>query len=231
MSPVLDLRKEPVDLRREQEASLARPHMTYKPMARMLFAAMDVLYGKATTLPKVRLLETLARIPYQAWETRQYSLLSIRYHDLATVERATKIAEWGREAQDNEFWHLLVIDQRMRQLGMKEGLAYGIWLPRLATFTYAWFSRLLARINIRRAFYLNAEFEDHAEHAYMQFVKDHPELDQEKVECDVAQQFGPFETWGDVFRRIGLDERDHMNNSLRFCGMADRVIRYVSINR
>lgn len=231
MSPVLDLRKEPVDLRREQEASLARPHMRYTPMARMLFAAMDLLYGKATTLPKVRLLETLARIPYQAWETRQYSLLSTRYHDLATVERATKIVDWGREAQDNEFWHLLVIDERMRQLGMKEGLVYGLWLPRLATFKYAWFSRLLARINIRRAFYLNAEFEDHAEHAYMQFVKDHPELDQEKVECEVAQQFGPFETWGDVFRRIGLDERDHMNNSFRFCGMADRVIRYVSINR
>jgi len=29
-------------------------------------------------------------------------------------------------------------------------------------------------------------------------------------------------------RRIALDERDHMNNSYKHCGMADRIVPYVS---
>jgi hypothetical protein len=31
------------------------------------------------------------------------------------------------------------------------------------------------RKNMRRAFLFNAEFEDHAEHVYAQFIKEHPE--------------------------------------------------------
>ncbi len=218
-----------VDLRQEQAATLSRPRMTYLPMARMLFRAMDAAYGKELTYPKVRMLETLARIPYQAWETRHYSLLSTRHKDLAEVERAEKVIGWGRSAQDNEFWHLLVIEEKMRQEGMREGRFWEAMAPRLACFKYAWFCRILARLNLRRAFYLNAEFEDHAEHEYMHFVATHPELERQKVEGDVIQKFGPFDSWADVFRRIGLDEREHMNNSFRFYGTPERVVPYASI--
>lgn len=223
--------KRKIDYRREQEATLARPHLRYTAMARTLFNAMDLAYGRATTLPKVRLLETLARIPYQAWETRQYSLLSHRYHKLEDVQRAKEILEWGREAQDNEFWHLLVIEERMRLEGVKEGWLWEDVAPHVACFKYAWFSRALARLDIRRAFYMNAEFEDHAEHVYFQFVKDHPELETQKVESEIVQQHpnGPFETWADVFRQIALDERDHMNNSFKHCGMSDRIVPYLPV--
>ena len=216
-----------IDLRKEQEATLARPHMKYTGMARALFKSMDILYGAETILPKVRLLEVLARIPYQAWETRQYARMSTRYHYPQEVKEATAIVHWGREAQDNEFWHLLVIEDKMRQDGVRESWFRESLLPRAACFKYVWFSRLLARVNIRRAFYLNAEFEDHAEHAYMEFVRKHPELEALKVESEEAQRMGPFASWADVFRRIALDERDHMNNSLRFCGLSDRVVPYL----
>ncbi len=218
---------EPVELKAEQEASLKRPPMKYTSLARALFKAMDLAYGPATILPKVRLLEILARIPYQAWETRQYALLSTRFKNPEDVERATRIVHWGREAQDNEFWHLLVIEDKMRADGMRESWFRESVMPRAACFKYVWFSRLLARLDIRRAFYLNAEFEDHAEHTYMKFVQDHPELETMKVESAEAQRMGPFESWADVFRRIALDERDHMNNSLRFCGMEDRIVPYL----
>lgn len=220
-------KKAPVNLKAEQEATLRRPHLAYSPLARALFKAMDLAYGPATTLPKVRLLETLARIPYQAWETRHYALMSTRYHDRDQVERARQVIRWGRDAQDNEFWHLLVIEDKMRMDGIRESWFRETIMPRAACFKYAWFSRLLARLNIRRAFYLNAEFEDHAEHTYMQFVLDHPELEKMKVESAEAQRMGPFENWADVFRRIALDERDHMNNSFRFCGMPERVVPYL----
>ncbi len=219
------------DFRKEQETTLARPHMKYTGMARALFKAMDLAYGKGTTLPKVRLLEILARIPYQAWETRQYAKLSTQYHRYADVQRAMEILHWGREAQDNEFWHLLVIEERMRLEGVREGWLWENVAPHVACFKYAWFSRWMARFDIRRAFYMNAEFEDHAEHVYMKFVKDHPELEKQKVDSEIVQMHpqGPFETWADVFRRIALDERDHMNHSLKHCGLSDRVVPYVSL--
>ena len=61
-----------IDLRKEQEATLARPRLKYSPIARLMFWSMDSAYGKKTTLPKIKFLEILARIPYQAWEIRQY---------------------------------------------------------------------------------------------------------------------------------------------------------------
>jgi hypothetical protein len=33
-------------------------------------------------------------------------------------------------------------------------------------------------------------------------------------------------TWADVFRRIGLDWRDHMNSSYAFAGRPERIVRY-----
>lgn len=208
-----------MDLKIEQEATLARPRMAYKPMARMLFWGMDVFYGKPLTLRKVQLLEILARIPYQAWELRQYLRMTHLYEDQALVEKGKHITAWAREAQDNEFWHLLVVNERMSQLGIKKNWFWDHFLPRVAAFKYRIFSRLLSLVSIESAFYLNAQFEDHAEHEYMQFVKDHPELDSEKVDNPIVREHGNCETWGDVFRRIGLDEREHMNNSLVYCGL------------
>lgn len=215
-------------LRKEQDAALQRPHMTYSLMAKTLFALMDLFHGKPTTLPKVKLLEILARIPYQSWEIRQYILLNSKFADTEIVQEARDIIQWGRAAQDNEFWHLRVITERMEQKGVRESWFHRFPVRWGAVITYTFFCRLLAFFNIRRAFLLNAEFEDHAEHTYMQYVKDHPELDEEKVDSGAAREVAEFASWGDVFRRIGLDERDHMNESLVHCGRADQVVRYVS---
>ncbi len=217
-----------VDLRREQEAVLARPRMRYTLMAKTLFTLMDLVHGKDTTLPKVKLLEILARIPYQAWEIRQYVRLHSKFANSQTVAEARDVIQWGRAAQDNEFWHLRVITERMQQKGIRESWFHAYPVRWGAVITYTIFSRLLARFNIRRAFLLNAEFEDHAEHTYMQFVKDHPELDQEKPDSEAVREAGEFSTWGDVFRRIGLDERDHMNESLIHCGRVNEVVPYLS---
>ena len=39
-------------------------------------------------------------------------------------------------------------------------------------------------------------------------------------------QYGSFASWADVFRRIGLDERDHMNASFRLAGRPADVVAY-----
>jgi hypothetical protein len=84
----------------------------------------------------------------------------------------------------------------------------------------------MAMTNISRAFLFNAEFEDHAEHVYAQFVEEHSEWEQQPVKNEQVKEYGKFLTWADVFRRIGLDERDHMNMSFRFCGKPERVVEY-----
>jgi len=61
---------------------------------------------------------------------------------------------------------------------------------------------------------LNADFEDHAEHEYMEFVRDNPSFEQEPFESDFKSDYGNFKTLADLFRNIGLDERTHKEESL-----------------
>jgi len=80
--------------------------------------------------------------------------------------------------------------------------------------------------SMRRAFLFNAEFEDHAEHVYARFVEEHPEWEDQPVRSTLVKSFADLKTWAEVFRRIGLDERDHMNSSFVACGEPERVVRY-----
>lgn len=215
-----------IDLKKEQEASLARPRYKYSFAAKFFFFMMDMVTGRKVTLGKVKLIETLASIPYRAWEIRQYEKQTRKYRDLDFVGTSTEIMEWGREAQDNEYWHLLVINEKMKEDGAKDPWYLTPLIPYIMVGTYSMLSRLMAVFNIQRAFLFNAEFEDHAEHVYAQFVADHPEWDTQPVQSEWVKKYGDFQNWGDVFRRIGLDERDHMNNSLVFCGKPDKVVKY-----
>lgn len=215
-----------IDLKREQLATLARPPRPYGVVSRVLFLGMDAFYGKKLSLGKMRLLEILARIPYQVWEIRQYHKLNRLFSDPSMVEKAGDIIRWAREAQDNEFRHLQAVNEKIRQDNVKLNWFKDRFVPPVAVFQYSLFCRILAFLSIESAFRLNAEFEDHAEHEYMTFVKEYPELDNQPVKDDIAADYGNFKTWGDVMRRIGLDERDHMNESLRRCGRESEVVRY-----
>jgi hypothetical protein len=63
-----DMGQANIDLRREQQTSIARPRYKYSLAARFLFQAMDLVAGRKTTLAKAKLLEMLASIPYRQWE-------------------------------------------------------------------------------------------------------------------------------------------------------------------
>ena len=210
-----------IDLRKEQEATLARPRMNYGFLASLMFWAMDFIYGKKTICPKVKFLEILARIPYQAWEMKQYWRVVTCFGNEKKRHKAEGIIKWSREAQDNEYWHLLVASEKMKQDKIKDSWFWYHLVPPLVAIQYTMFSRFLAFLSIKSAWKLNAEFEDHAEHTFMQFVKDNPQLEDETVESSIVQDGrgsdnGKYASWADVFRRIGLDERDHMNKSLQY---------------
>ena len=215
-----------IDLKKEQQATLARPRYRYSPAAKLFFFTMDAITGRKTTLAKAKLIETLASIPYRSWEMRQYSRMTGNYRNTASLRRSCDIMKWGREAQDNEYWHLLVINEKMKEDGVKDPWYLFPLIPWIMVTGYVVMTRIMAVFNIRRAFLFNAEFEDHAEHVYAAFVEDHPEWEAQSVENSLVAGYGDQKTWADVFRRIGLDERDHMNNSFAFCGKPECIVQY-----
>jgi len=99
-------------------------------------------------------------------------------------------------------------------------------IPLLMIGFYAVLTRVMALTGIRRAFLFDAEFEDHAEHVHAQFVEEHPEWEQQPVNNEQVKERGSLATWAEVFRRIGLDERDHRNMSVVFCDKPTYVVRY-----
>ncbi len=214
------------DLKKEQKASNERPPYKYSLAAKVFFSSMDLITGNKITLPKVKLIEILASIPYRSWETREYARMTRRYGDQALVHEARKIMMWARDAQDSEFWHLLVVNEKMKEDGIRDPWYLIPPLPGLMVVFYAVLMRVTALTSIRRAFLFNAEFEDHAEHVYAQFVEEHPEWEQQPVNNEQVKEHGELPTWADVFRRIGLDERDHMNASFVFCDRPELVVAY-----
>jgi len=218
-----------VDLKQEQQASLARPRHDYSSVAQLFFRSMDVLAGGETTLAKAKLIEALASVPYRAWENRQYRRLTRHYADETLVRQAGAIMSWGREAQDNEYMHLLVINEKLKEDAAKDPIYLTAPLPSLAVGSYALLSRTLARAAIRRAFLFNAEFEDHAEHYYAELVDQHPEWEDQPVTSELVREYGSFRSWADVFRRVGLDERDHRNASFAFAGRPELVVEYAGM--
>lgn len=201
-------------LKVEQQKTLDTKRMKSGIPAKILFTAMDFIYGKKATLSKFLVLEIVARMPYVAWEQVSYVAIT---HTHSTPKFARKIHGEvidAREQQDNELWHLLIIEELTQKRGERHGLIKVRVLPQILAYVYYHISWLLYVIKPRLSYQLNAEFEDHAEHEYMQFVLDHPELDEEKWESTFKKDYGNFETLGDLLRNIGLDERHHKQKSL-----------------
>ena len=215
-----------IDLEKEQRAALARPRLDYSSVTRAGVRGMDALAGPETTLLKAKLVEALAPIPYRAWENRQYRRLTTRYADEGLVRQAEAIVRWAREAQDKEYQHLRVIAVKLAEDGEQDPLRLSRPVPDLMTGSWAVLSRTLSRVSIRRAFLLNAEAEDHAEHYYAELVGLHPEWEEQPVTSAVVREYGSFRSWADVFRRIGLDERDHLNASFAFAGRPEQIVSY-----
>jgi hypothetical protein len=75
---------------------------------------------------------------------------------------------------------------------------------------------LLFVVRPKWSYRLNADFEDHAEHEYAEFVAEHPEFDSARHESAFATEYGAFETMADLLRQIGHDERMHKQESERY---------------
>ncbi|MCK9524116.1 MAG: hypothetical protein M0R76_13900 [Proteobacteria bacterium] len=213
-------------LQREQQATLDTPRYPYSFLAKVFFFGMDVLAGKKDDLPKAKLLEILASIPYRVWEIRHYVKQTRQYRNRDAVARAQDVISWGRDAQDNEYLHLQVIHEKMKADGIRDKWYLSAFVSGAAVLSYVLIARTMAFFSQRRAFLFNAEFENHAEGVYARLVVENPQWETQPVDNPIVKQYADVDTWADVFRRISLDERDHMNSSFAFCGKAEHIHRY-----
>ena len=203
----------PEELRREQLKTLASPKRHAAPSARALFAVMDLVYGRPRTLDKFRVLELVARVPYQAWENVAYVAMTHTARRPGFARRVFDTVRVNRWEQDNEQWHLLMIEELTAETS-----SLGWWrrqlIPQILAFTYYWLSWGLYAIRPSMSYRMNADFEDHAEHEYALAVKEHPEWETTAFKSEFSKDFGTYETLADLFRQIGYDERLHKEQSI-----------------
>ncbi|TDE30204.1 hypothetical protein E1295_41140 [Nonomuraea mesophila] len=201
-------------LRRAQEETLATPRMDYSLLARMMFKPVDLLYGKEGSYTKFAMLETIARVPYQAWERMGYWAVH-RYAGRSELARRVfeRIVE-ARADQDNEQWHLLIMQDLVQRSGGRQTWVLHKLAPWLIAFFYYHVSWVLFLVRPDWSYRLNAEFEDHAEHEYMTFVAARPELDLVHDPGTYAAEYGRHASVADLLRQIGHDERVHKLDSL-----------------
>lgn len=208
-----------LDLKKEQEKTLSTPSLKSNLILKMMYLTFDILYGKEPTLPKVKVLEILARYPYWAWENGGYHMFSSVYAVTGKVLSASKmesqsLIDLGRDAQDNEQMHMMLVEDILHQKGIKLGWLQHRLIPRVMAFVYYYLTRIIFFIKPEWSFAMNAAFESHAEHEYMKMAVSHPEWDSESVESVHFDKYPRQKSLADLLRRIALDERDHMNHSL-----------------
>lgn len=204
----------PEELKTEQERTLAAPRRHYGLLARFLFLYMDLFYGRARTLSKFKVLEVIARVPYQAWEHVAYIAMTHTYPMPKFARRIFEFVQESRAQQDNEQWHLFILEELTQKKEIKENIFLYLILPQVMAFIYYHISWFLYVLKPSWSYGLNADFEDHAEHEYMHFTKENPQFEAEIFESEFKKDYGNLETLAALFRRIGLDERMHKEESL-----------------
>jgi ubiquinol oxidase len=194
--------------------TLDTPRRRYGLGAKALFALLDLIYRKPRTLSKFKVLELVARVPYQAWEQVAYIAIT-HTHDRPDFARRVfdRVTE-SRGQEDNEQWHLLILEELIAKQGTREGRVKFTVIPQALAFVYYQVSWLLYVIRPAWSYRLNADFEDHAEHEYACLVGEHPEWESEPFDSAFADDYAHLDSVADLFRQISYDERVHKDESV-----------------
>jgi ubiquinol oxidase len=195
-------------LLKEQEESVRSPRRRYSRSARLLFLIMDALYGRHRTLEKFRVLELVARVPYQAWENVAYVAMTHTARQPGFARRVFDRVRTSRWEQDNEQWHLLILEE-LTSGGPRRPWVRSRVLPQLLAFGYYQLSWFMFAFRPAWSYRLNADFEDHAEHEYARLVDEHPEWQSTPYDGAFTADFGSYASLADLFRQICYDERLH----------------------
>lgn len=194
-----------------QHRELTAPRRRYSLASRALFAVMDLVYGADQSLEKFRVLEVVARVPYQAWESIAYVAMTHTSKNADFARRVYDRARVARIEQDNEQWHLLILEELTAD--QRRTWLRGRIIPQLLAVAYYQVSWLLFVVRPTWSYRLNADFEDHAAHEYARLVADHPSWEEEPFASAFENEYGTYDSLADVFRQICHDETIHREES------------------
>ena len=198
--------------------TLDSPRRNYRIDAKILFKLLDLIYGKERTLSKYKVLELIARVPYQSWEQVSYIAITHTYEKTEFARGIFNRVLESRNQQDNEQWHLLILEDLIAKQQIREGkIKYWI-IPQAIAFVYYQLSWLLYVMRPKWSYRLNADFEDHAQHEYALLVKEHPEWEELPFDSDFANDYARLESLADLFRQISYDEKIHKDESIEAIG-------------
>ena len=195
----------------EQQAQLDQPRRNYSLSARALFATLDGVYGRDRDLEKFRVIEVVARVPYQAWESVAYIAMTHTSKQPDFARRIYDRARVARFEQDNEQWHMLILEELTKD--RRRAWLKGRIVPQVLAVIYYQLSWILFVLNPKWSYRLNADFEDHAAHEYAHLVEENPEWETRSFESQFEADFGSYDSLADMFRQIGYDEVIHRQES------------------
>ncbi len=204
---------EPARLRLEQRRTLSAPEARPHLALRLMFASIDVLYGRRLSIEKFLVLEHLAQVPYRSWErVAQRRIARTRGRSLLARRIQLRVAE-ARAQHDNEQWHMLVMEELIARQGRPVQRVRHRLLPRLMALPWQVATWALHLVMPAASYRLNAAFEAHAERSYMRYVAEHPEAERQIFGGPLADRWTGGVTVADVLRQIGHDERVHRLDS------------------
>ena len=203
----------PDERRQHQVLTDSTPRRQYGIGAQVLFLVLDTIYGKPRTLSKFKVLELVARVPYQSWEQVAYIAITHVHERTGLARRIHERVTESRAQQDNEEWHLLILEEIIGRKATSEGRIRFLVIPQLLAFAYYQLSWMLYVVHPAWSYALNADFEDHAQHEYCLLVDENPEWERTPFRSEFAADYGIYESLADLFRQISYDESVHKAES------------------
>jgi ubiquinol oxidase len=81
-------------------------------------------------------LELVARVPYQAWENVAYVAVTHTASEPGFARRVFDRVRINRWEQDNEQWHLLILEELLARTGVRESRLKYYHVPQAIAFAY-----------------------------------------------------------------------------------------------
>ena len=146
-----------------------------------------------------------------AWESVAYVAMPHTSKHTDFARRVYDRVLVTRFEQDNEQWHLLILEQLTRD--RRRTWLTGRIIPQLLAVVYYQVSWMMLVVSPKWSYRLNADFEDHAAHEYAQLVAEHPEWDEQRFSSEFERDYGSYDSLAEMFRQIGYDEVIHRRES------------------
>lgn len=215
----------PAELRAKQREYLDAPAYRYGLPARLLFWTAGKAFPQGRSFEFFAFVELVARVPYMAWEHVGHIAQTQTHRNHRFGRRIQERILLARDEQDNEFWHLLIMEEFLEAQGYKRRWFVDRVFPQILSVIYYQMSWLLFVLRPKWSYQLNADFEDHAMRQYAAFVDEHPEFDEMEWQSEYRGDYGYHATVGDMLRQIAVDEEQHKDHSTEYINHGARFSR------